>query len=168
MRVIGVIVRIIFHMPRQSIHQCSMIVSMSRMHHQARRLIYYHQVFIFVNDIKRNIFGNYLILITRTIHHDRYHVKWLHLIAALYRFSVNHHKPVSSSFLNTVTRSINNTFKQILIDSHQSLPLVYYHPKVFIKLSIGFLANRFYIINISFNIVRQFLYHTVRSLFYNK
>ena len=153
-RVIGIIFRNIFHVPCQRIDKRTVIVSVSRMYYQSRRLVHYHYIWIFVNDIKGDIFGNNLVLITRTVHHDGNDIERLNLVAALHRLTVSHDESIFGSLLNTVARSIDNTFEQIFVDSDHRLSLVYDHPKMFVKL--GFVTDRFYIIQIILQFIRKF------------
>ena len=151
-RVVRIIIGVIFHMPGKSIDQRAMIIPVSRMHHQSGRLVDDHQIGVFINDIKGNIFRNNFIFITRTVHHHRDDIQRLHFIAAFHRFTVSHNKSVLGSFLDTVARSIDNTFEQIFVDSDHRLPFIHNHAEVFIKL--GFVTDRFYIIQIIFQFIR--------------
>ena len=110
-RVISIIIRHIFHVPGQCIHQSAVIVSVSRMYYQPCRLIHNHYILIFIYDIKRNIFRNNFIFITRTIHYHSDDIQRLHLIATLHRLAVSHNESVFGSLLNAVTRSVDNTFE---------------------------------------------------------
>ena len=162
MRVIGIIFGNIFHVPCQCIHKRTVIVSMPRMYYQSRRLVHYHYILIFVNDIKGNIFGNNLVLVTGAVHHDGNDIERLYFIAALHRLTVGHDKSIFGSLLNTVARSINNTFEQIFVDSDHCLSFVYDHPEMFVKLR--FITDRFYVIQIIFQFIRKFFLDHV-SLF---
>ena len=157
-RVIGIIIRYILHVPGQRIDQRAVIVSVSRMHDQSRRFIHNHQIRVFINDSKGNIFRNNFIFITGTVHHYRNDIQRFHFVATLHRFAISHNESVFGSLLNTVARSIDNTFEQIFVDSDHRLSLVYDHPKMFVKL--GFVTDRFYIIQIILQFIRKFfLYH---------
>ena len=65
---------------------------MSGVYHQSGRFVHYHEVFILVDYIKWDIFGNDFVFITRTIHHDGDDIHRFHLVAALDRFVVSHYK----------------------------------------------------------------------------
>ena len=161
-RIIRIIIGIIFHMPGKRIDQSAMIIPMSRMHYQSGRLIHHHQIGIFINDSKGNIFRDNFIFVTRTVHHHRDNIQRLYFIATFHRLAVGHNESSFGSLLNTVARSIDNTFEQIFVDSDHRLPLIYHHPEVFVKL--GLVTDRFYIIQIVLQFIRKFfLYHV--SLF---
>ncbi len=162
MRVVRVIIGIILHVPGKGIDQCTVVIPVSRMHYQSCRFVHNHQVRVFINDSKGDILRNNFIFIARTIHHHRDDVQRLHFIATFHRFAVSHNESVFGSFLDTVARSIDNTFEQIFVDSDHRLTFVYNHTEVFVKL--GFVTDRFYIIQVIFQSVRKFfLYHV--SLF---
>ena len=143
-RVIGIVIRYILHVPGERIDERTVIVSVSRMHYQPCRFIHHHYVRIFINNSKGNIFRNNFVFITGAIHHHRYDIQRFHFVATLHRLAIGHNEPAFSSLLNTVARSIDNTFEQIFVDSDHRLSLIYNHAEVFVKL--GFVADWFYIV----------------------
>ena len=72
--IIWIIIRHILQMISQGIDQCTRIVTEARMNNQAGRLIYNNQRLVFINNIKRNVFRLYQILIARTIEQKRYDI----------------------------------------------------------------------------------------------
>ena len=144
MRVVGIIIGNIFHMPGDGIDKRAVIVPVSGVHHQPCRFVDNHQVLVFIHDIKGNIFGDNLIFIAGAVHHDRYHIQRLHFVAAFDRLVIGHYKSGIGSFLYTVTRGIGQTIKQIFVHTHHFLPFVHHHAEVFIKLRL--ITNGFYIV----------------------
>ena len=167
MRVISIVIGIIFHVPGYGIDKRTMVVSMSGMYNESGWFIHYHQKLVFIDNIKRNIFGNNFIFIARTIHHHRDNIERFHFVAALHRLTVGHDKTTFRCFLNAVTRCIHNTFEQIFVHPHHRLAFINYHAKMLVQLSLRLLTDRFYIIYIIIpNVVGQFLNHIVSSLLY--
>jgi len=157
-RVIGIVIRYILHVPSQRIDQRAVIVSVSRMHYQPCRFIHHHYVWIFINNSKGNIFRNNFVFITGAIHHHRYDIQRFHFVATLHRLAIGHNESAFGSLLNTVARSIDNTFEQIFVDPDHRLSLIYNHAEVFVKLE--FVTDRFYIAQIILQFIRKFfLYH---------
>ena len=144
MRVVGIIIGNIFHVPGNGIDKRAAVVPVSGVHHQPCRFIDYHQVLVLIHYIQGNIFGNNLVLIAGTVHHHRYHIQRLHLVTALHRFAVRHHKSGVGSFLYTVARGIGQAVEQILVHTHHLLPLIHYYAEVLVKLRL--VTYRFYIV----------------------
>ena len=143
-RVIGIIIGNIFHVPGNGIDKRAMIVAMSGMHHQPGRFVNHHKELVFIDYIKGNVFGNNLVFIAGTIHHNRYHVQRFYLVTALDRFIICHYKPGIGSLLYTVTRSISQAVEQILVHTHHLLPFVHNNAEVLVKLRL--ITDRFYIV----------------------
>ena len=153
MRVVGIVIGNIFHVPGDGIDERTVIIPVPGMYHQPRRLIDNHQVLVFIHYIQGNIFGDNLVFVTGTVHHHRYHVQRFHFVTALDRLIVRHHKSGIGGFLYTVTRSIGQTVEQIFVHTHHLLPFIHYHAEVLIKLRL--ITDRFYIVQyIIFYVVR--------------
>ena len=84
-----VIVWIVFKVPCQRIDQCAVVVAMAWMNAHAGRLIHHQQVFVFVNNVKRNILGYDLILIAGAVHHHRNLVARMHSVIAFHGCAVH-------------------------------------------------------------------------------
>ena len=92
MRVVGIVIGMIFHVPGYGVHQSSVVVTVPRMHNKSGRFIHYHEVFILINNIEWDVFGNDLIFIAWTVHHNGNDVHRLYLVAAFDRLVVSHYK----------------------------------------------------------------------------
>ena len=132
LRVVWIVGRYVTQMPGNGIHQRAMIISAPRMYYQSCGLVDDHQIIILVNNVQRNIFGNNIVVVAWTVHHDGQHVERLYLVAAFYRLAVCHDKPCVGRRLNTVARSVDDAFEQILVDAHRCLSFIYYYTEMFV------------------------------------
>ncbi len=133
-RVAHVIIRIVFEMPCKGIHESAAVIAMTRVYHEAGRLVYNEQVFVFIHYIERNILGDNFEFISRAIHDDAYNIVRLHLIARLHRLPVHDHTLCIGRLLNSVARCLFHPVNKKLVDTYHLLPLVGYKTEVFIHL----------------------------------
>ena len=123
----------------QGIDQRTRIVSEARMNNQAGRLIYNNQRLVFINNIKRNVFRLYQILIARTIEQKRYDIVGFNAIITLFRPPIDVDEAGLSRLLYSVARRIGQMSHQKLIYTKQLLALVGYDAKMFIQSAAVFL-----------------------------
>ena len=105
------------------------------MHHQSGGFVDDHQVLILIDDIKGDILGDDVVVVSRTIHHHGNHFARLHLVAALHRLSVGHHIAHVGCPLDAVARRVHDALAKKLIDSHRCLSLIDHHAEVFVQLT---------------------------------
>ena len=105
-RVVRVIVRIVFQMPGDGIDQRAGIISASGMHHQSRRFVHHHQVFVFVHDVEGNVFRDDFIFIFRPVQENDDFIERFHFIAAFHRPAVYEDELLLGSPLQPVARRI--------------------------------------------------------------
>ena len=96
-RVVRVIVRIVLQMPGDGIDQRAGIISASGMHHQSRRFVHHHQVFVFVHDVEGNVFRDDFIVIFRPVQENDDFIERFHFIAAFHQPAVYENNLLLSS-----------------------------------------------------------------------
>ena len=86
--VADIIIRFVAKMPCESIDKGSAVIAVTGVHHETGGFVDHQHGVVFINYVKRNILRDYLELVSRTIHDNRYNIERLHTVIALYRFSV--------------------------------------------------------------------------------
>ena len=99
----NIIVWIILEMPCKGIDKCSMVVAVSGMDNQSRRLVHDKHEVILIDHIDGNIFRYDLKLISRTIHNDAHHIVGFYQITRLDWLTVYYDAFCVSRLLDSVT-----------------------------------------------------------------
>lgn len=133
LRIVRIVGGYVAQVPGDGIDQCPVVITASRMDYQSGGLVDNHQVFVFVYDIQRNVFGNDIVFVTGTVHHDRQYILRLYFVAAFYRFPVGHDKSCIRSLLDTVSRSVYNAFEQVFVNTDRRLSFVYHDAEMFVQ-----------------------------------
>ena len=161
MRVIGIIIGIILHMPGYGVDKRTVIVAMTGVHHQTGRFVHYHQILVLIYYIKGDVFGDDFILIAWTVHHHSDYIHRLHLIAAFHSLAVRHHEACIGSLLDAIARGVRQAVEQILVHPASSpCPLVHHHTEVFIELRL--VTHRLYVVP-----AHHYLYHPAISFYHH-
>ena len=117
----------------QGIDQSTMIIAATRVNHQSCWLVDHEQVIVLIDNVERNIFGQDLKHMTRTIHHHRHHITRLDLITALLRLTIDMDISVVGCTLHTVARCSHYPIDEELIDTYWSLSSVGHKAEMFVK-----------------------------------
>ena len=120
-------------MPGDGIHQGSVKVAASWMHHHTCRFVNHHQVVILINHFQWDILGFYRGIVMGPIKHQGDDIARTHLIVALYRFFVHMDKPCIGSLLDAVTTGVRLMLNQVLINTDRHLTFIHFHTKMFVQ-----------------------------------
>ena len=102
-RVGDIIIGIIFEMPCEGIDERAGIVSVSGMHHQSGGLVDHKHVVVLVDYVERYVFGQYLEIVARTVHHYLHHIERLDPVIGFYCFAVDEYAPGIGGILDAVS-----------------------------------------------------------------
>ncbi len=80
--------RQVLKMPHQGIHQCACIITISRVNNHTGFFIYNHDIFILINNVNRNIFGNKFYISGRSRQNNLDDICRLDFVVWLYGFIV--------------------------------------------------------------------------------
>ena len=132
---------------------------MPGMHHQSRRFVHHQHITVLVHDVKGDVFGHNLEIISRPVHHHRHHVVGLDLVAGFDRSAVHQHAAGVRGLLHPVARSALQPIGQEFIDTDHLLALVGHETEVLIK----FTAVGIDVIGAGFHL--SFGHHGIRKHF---
>ena len=126
--------RQILKVVRQGVHQRTAMVAHTGVNDHTRLLVYYNDVVILVDNVKRDILRHNLLLTAGIGQDDRYLVEGLNLVARLLRLAIYKDVLAIGSRLNTVARGVFKAYCKILIEAHHRLPLIDRYGEVFVHL----------------------------------
>ena len=139
-RVVRVVRRQVTQVPGNGIHQRTMEISHTWMHHQPSGFIDDHELVVLIYHIKRNVFGLNSCIVVRTIHHERHHIAWANLVVTFDGTVVDVDEASLRCFLYAVTRGVLQLLEHKLIDTHRNLPPIYLKAIMLIELGRLFLV----------------------------
>ena len=102
--------------------KCSRPVAKGGMNHHAGGFVDYHQVFVLVHDVQRNVFRREFGC-RRSEKGDLYGVNRFYLVIGFDVFSVYQHAMFGNSLLNLIAGGVFNLLREIDIDTHRFLGL---------------------------------------------
>ena len=132
--VVGIEAFQVSQMPRHSIDKRPREVTGTGMYNHSGRLIDDHEHVIFVDNFKRNVFGNDARIVLGSVEHERNHIAGAHLIVALYGLVVHMNEARISCLLNAIAALIGILLSQEPVNTHRSLPHIHHYLPVFIEL----------------------------------
>src|SRR5258706_183238 len=99
----------------KGIHQSATPILISRMNDHAGRLIYNQYMFIFKNNIERNIFGLNISIARRFRKRDGDHIIRMDLVIGLNAFFIDFNKSLMNAILDFCTRDIRQSIHKKLV-----------------------------------------------------
>src|SRR5260221_4992548 len=129
----------------KGIHQSATPILISRMNDHAGRLIYNQYMFIFKNNIERNIFGLNISIARRFRKRDGDHIIRMDLVIGLNAFFIDFNKSLMNAILDFCTRDIRQSIHKKLVDAHQTLPGIRNNAMVLKEIIVWFVNWKFLI-----------------------
>ena len=90
LRTVDVVLREVFEVPGYGIQHGAVPIAESRVDDHACRLVYDHEVVVFIHDVERYVFGGDFVLVERAVEHDLYDIVGLDLVGAFDGTAVDH------------------------------------------------------------------------------
>ena len=117
----NVIVWVVLEMPGEGIDQCAVVVAMARMHAHSCGLVHHQQVVVLIDDVQRDVLGDNLILVARTVHHHRDLIARMHAVVALDGAAVHADALCLGGVLDSVARRSLDALHQVLVYAQQHM-----------------------------------------------
>lgn len=133
-------------MPRNGVHQRTVVVTTARMNDKSGRLVHHQQVIVLINNFQRNIFSFYRVFIERSVKHHDNLLERLYLIIAFHGPAVNIYKSGIRSTLYTVTACVMQLVKQELVYPQRFLPLIHNYAEMFVQRLLPVVLHLIYIV----------------------
>ena len=154
--IVRIVCRQIFQVPGNGIHQCTVEIATTGMHHQTCGFIDDHQVIVLINHIQRNFLRQDRCVIVWTVKHQCDDITWTNLIIALHGMSFSPLLAVAGrthidkagigSLLYPITARMRLMLGQELVDSNRLLSFVHFYTEVFKELSRHTVTFRLYLL----------------------
>lgn len=124
LRVVEVVLRLILQVPCQCIEQRAVPVAVTGMHDKSSLFVDDDDGIVLVYYVEWDFFGQYGIVVMRTVEHHAYYVKWLDLVTALDRTVVAEYETGIGCPLYAVSAYVRQVFDDEEIDTHEFLTAV--------------------------------------------
>ena len=122
--VVDVVTAVVLKVPGEGVEQGSRPIADSGMNHQSCRFVDHHQVVVLKNDVERDVLGQDVVAVRRTVQHHLDDVAGLYLVTALHRSVVGKDEACVGGILNAVARYTAELVEEKLIDPQHLLVLI--------------------------------------------